>query len=631
VAGSIGSVAPRLVILAFAAILGLGIGAEPLVADSGETPCGGPATGIVSCWTGDGTPGDSVGTNNGAWVGTPSYAAGRAGGDAFSLTGANYVDLGSPASLQLSGSLTVDAWVNPGTTSGSDLQAVLSKWAGDSTLDSYGLFIANQDLGCAPAGSALAVVGVNGTDECGIGGGAVPVGQWSNIGMTYSSPSGTLTVNTSTVEAQIGHQAQGNSRFFAGLIGDVSVYDRALSMTEMQQISGQSGPGGTGTTQTTPTNTTPTNTTPMSTTPAPLHVTIPRWVASIRVKHRLKASIVRSGTALLHCADNRVTGLTAHIAVAGQASVPVTGVWLLNGVTQYKRRYSSISQLEPAVGISTRDGLWDGLWSLRLKAAGRVIASGSVTLQSESCGANRITFTTWKVASGPTGKLRRSFAPGATAKICDPSKVTQLQAYFRASGPLHVRVVEHWKLNGRAVDRFVDPELASAGPFFGVRSVTGLLSGRWSLVVSEAGQAIGTSKLTIADNRCPSRGGGSSGGGGGKPPKLLSPLLSRSVAFVAAGLRGNELYHQYEYWVDASGEYVTGYGGENCSRLSRSSFGCTLYLNMNGDPNALAGFATYQCLYGATIQAGPGGATTATLTGFVHASTFASCPGEGPL
>lgn len=223
--------------------------------------CGGTTMGLVSCWTGNGTADDSVGSNNGTWVGAPSYASGRIGGQAFNFDGStNYVDIGDPASLRLPHAVTIDAWVDPTSVSFGDLAAVLSKWAGDNTLDSYGLYLNGTVWPCAPDAAVIGAIGVYGTNECGIGGGSVPAGEWSNLGMSYDSTTGSLTVyldgvaqasttvsggiNASDVDVEIGHQFPGSgpNRNFPGRIGDVSVYDRALSPSEMADLANPNPP-----------------------------------------------------------------------------------------------------------------------------------------------------------------------------------------------------------------------------------------------------------------------------------------------------------------------------------------------------------------------------------------------------
>jgi len=239
--------------------------AEPVAPSAvAASPCGGPGAGLVSCWPGDGTPDDAVGANNGIWVGTPAYGPGPAGGQAFQFDGSSsYIDLGDPPGLKLTGAITLDAWVNPARLSTS-ISAVVSKWAQNAATDSYGLGVVGAPGGeCASPDSALGVVGVSGVSECGVGGGSLAAGAWTNVGMTYDGSSGVLRVYVngiqvrshqvpggiypSDVNVQIGHQAQGDGRYFAGLIADVSIYNRALTTSEMSGFGRATAPSGSGT------------------------------------------------------------------------------------------------------------------------------------------------------------------------------------------------------------------------------------------------------------------------------------------------------------------------------------------------------------------------------------------------
>jgi hypothetical protein len=74
---------------------------------------------LVSWWTGDNTAIDIQSGNNGTMKNGATFANGKVA-QAFSLDGVNdYVDVGSPGSLNITGPLTVDAWIKPkalGTT-----------------------------------------------------------------------------------------------------------------------------------------------------------------------------------------------------------------------------------------------------------------------------------------------------------------------------------------------------------------------------------------------------------------------------------------------------------------------------------------------------------------------------------
>ena len=221
-----------------------------LLAPDTLSPCGGPGSGLVSCWTGNGNAKDNIGRNNGTWVGTPAYGSGPHGRKAFSFDGtSSYVNVGDPAGLRLTQAITLDAWIDPSHVSG-DLQAIITKWAGDNQLDAYGLYVVGDPWPCSPAASLIGAIGVYGVNQCGLGGGSVAVNAWTNVGLTYDSSSATLSIylngvqiastllsggiTGSNVPVQIGHQDNADGRYFAGRVADVSVYKRALSASEMR-------------------------------------------------------------------------------------------------------------------------------------------------------------------------------------------------------------------------------------------------------------------------------------------------------------------------------------------------------------------------------------------------------------
>lgn len=227
----------------------------------GASPCGGPTSGLVSCWPGNGNTNDVVGGNNGTWVGMPAYGPGPAGGQAFQFDGSSsYVEIGDPPSLRLASALTLDAWVNPSDLSGS-LRAVITKWAGTNDRDAYGLWIIGQDgWPCGGSGEVLGAIGVFGVNQCGFAGGSVPANQWTNVGITYDAATSAFNIyvngalaaseqlsggiTASNMSVRIGAAYNSASSLFSGLIGDVSVYNRALSPQEMASFNSTSSGGG---------------------------------------------------------------------------------------------------------------------------------------------------------------------------------------------------------------------------------------------------------------------------------------------------------------------------------------------------------------------------------------------------
>jgi hypothetical protein len=175
--------------------------------------------------------------NNGALVNGAAWSASGHTGAAISFSANGWVNIPDAASLDLTSAMTLEAWVRP--TSGTGWRTVLLKEAANGL--SYALYSAN--------GASRPGVWTNGggADEFVLGTGAVPTNAWTHVAATYdgstlrffvngvqvASKSGISTILASTGALKIG----GNSvwgEYFRGLIDDVRVYNRALSLTEIK-------------------------------------------------------------------------------------------------------------------------------------------------------------------------------------------------------------------------------------------------------------------------------------------------------------------------------------------------------------------------------------------------------------
>src|SRR5689334_16931734 len=86
--------------------------------------CAPPPTGLVSWWRAESDATDAVGNNNGILLGA-GFAAGEVG-QAFTLNGSQYVQLPGGASLNPSGSFTIEGWIYPAPSGAG--QVIFSKW-----------------------------------------------------------------------------------------------------------------------------------------------------------------------------------------------------------------------------------------------------------------------------------------------------------------------------------------------------------------------------------------------------------------------------------------------------------------------------------------------------------------------
>lgn len=176
---------------------------------------------------------DASGFQNTGTIMGASRIAGRYG-NALLFNGTSaLVSIPDAASLHLSNTMTLEAWVYPNSITGSWTDVIMKR------NDDYYLEASST------TGSVSAVGGSFATTLFGTT--ALPVGAWSHLAATYDGTTMRLYVNGVQVNSQpqTGTMALsggplslgGDSQFgqyFSGRIDEVRVYDRALSPTEIQ-------------------------------------------------------------------------------------------------------------------------------------------------------------------------------------------------------------------------------------------------------------------------------------------------------------------------------------------------------------------------------------------------------------
>ena len=194
---------------------------------------------------------DSSGNGNSGSINGAMRVAGQAGyGGALSFDGVSaIVTVTHSASLALSTGMTLEAWVNPTANAGAapndGWRTVILKERGPNGL-AYALY--GNDGNSNPSRPAGYIN--SGFDKEATAAPALPVGVWSHIAVTYDNTAIKLYVNgalrntfttTGAISASTGPlQIGGNNvfslpgtEFFAGLIDEVRVYNRALSAAEI--------------------------------------------------------------------------------------------------------------------------------------------------------------------------------------------------------------------------------------------------------------------------------------------------------------------------------------------------------------------------------------------------------------
>lgn len=198
-----------------------------------------PLAGLVSYWSFDEAAGstvrDAVGSNPGAWSGASGFqwTTGKIGPSAGYFNGTdNIVDFGAGSSLNPTAGLTVSCWLKPGP--------VQAAFAGP--IAKGGAYWIEGD----GAGSGTWQFGLKtGADNfCGLTG--LPVGQWTHLVITWDGTTATTYKNGVSVATQpvsgslavtANHLLAGNrtgfSRFYAGAIDEVGIWNRALTPAEV--------------------------------------------------------------------------------------------------------------------------------------------------------------------------------------------------------------------------------------------------------------------------------------------------------------------------------------------------------------------------------------------------------------
>lgn len=204
---------------------------------------------IVGWWPGEQLYLDVVGTNNGVPQGGTTFGAGEVGyGFLFNGATARIVVPDAPT-LRLTNALTVEAWVNPRSYSGF-ARGILQKWGGvldqrnysfDINPDGRGYIIVSSD------GGFVNVLQLFGTST-------VTLNQWTHLAATYDGTTLRYFVNgrlensaawtqgmfagTSPViiGAAFGNTTNSVMSHFDGQIDEATIYNRALTPTEIAGI-----------------------------------------------------------------------------------------------------------------------------------------------------------------------------------------------------------------------------------------------------------------------------------------------------------------------------------------------------------------------------------------------------------
>jgi hypothetical protein len=212
--------------------------------------CVNPPQGLVSWWPGEGNGNDIVGSNSG--TANVGFSPGEVG-QAFNFAGTGAVVVAASGSLDVgAGSgLSIECWIRPNDLS---TRRPLLEWRNGPN---NGVLFSTSDLSCGDTqvGNLFAnILDASGTAHpIYSGAGLLTVSNFQHVAVTYDKGTGigTLYINGTVVaRANLGSftpqtsyplyigqsVVAGNSATFSGLIDEVSLYGRSLSLLEIQAV-----------------------------------------------------------------------------------------------------------------------------------------------------------------------------------------------------------------------------------------------------------------------------------------------------------------------------------------------------------------------------------------------------------
>jgi hypothetical protein len=211
------------------------------------TPVEPNTTGLVAYYKLDQDATDSSASkNHGTVVGNPSWVAGKVGG-AVQLDGRNdYLDCGNPPSLNITGPITIAAWMHPVGPGGGNYGRLLDKSSGTGSMDP-GYKIYHR-----AAENYIVTLSAGGGDRR--SGSSLVLNSWNFFGFVATGTQWRLCLNGTWQEWEethlptlvdnplyIGNSSTGD-RHFDGMLDEVRIYNRALTAGEIAWLAGRTKP-----------------------------------------------------------------------------------------------------------------------------------------------------------------------------------------------------------------------------------------------------------------------------------------------------------------------------------------------------------------------------------------------------
>jgi hypothetical protein len=213
-------------------------------------PCAVPPPGLVDWWRGEGDANDSAGIRHGVIIGPANFSPGSAG-FAFNFNGVNnYVSNALPGITEVTNSYTMEFWAWP-TAARASTQEALAGISGNAN-QRYAIFPNFTTSSTVASGVS---VGTNGVSVFEHGNSYLPsllvydtpITTWTHVAVVYSNQQPRLYLNGALVRtgltstrnsypsAWLGESGMGYG-YYAGLLDEVSIYNRSLTAAEVQSI-----------------------------------------------------------------------------------------------------------------------------------------------------------------------------------------------------------------------------------------------------------------------------------------------------------------------------------------------------------------------------------------------------------
>ena len=208
--------------------------------------------GIVSWWRGENNALDSSGGNNGVLTSGGTYGPGEVG-STFILNGSGgYVQVPANPSLNvgLGSGFTIETWINPSNLN----PEAIAEWNDSAGNIGAHLFISESSAGSGPVGCLYANLYNGANHLISTGGGVITMNNFQHVALTYDKTTGiavlyrngvpVATQNlgtfspTTSYDFYLGTRPSGffTPSYFTGAMDETSLYQRALSQSEIKAI-----------------------------------------------------------------------------------------------------------------------------------------------------------------------------------------------------------------------------------------------------------------------------------------------------------------------------------------------------------------------------------------------------------